>query len=66
MNKVFRWILLLLCMGTVWSSFWPLFLGIARARSGFGIADYGPLLALALLLWASVAFMAWLICHNSN
>jgi hypothetical protein len=67
MNKALCWILLLLCTAVGWAGFWPLYLGVATARSGSGFTEYGPLLALAVLLFgAATSFAAWLICRTSN
>jgi hypothetical protein len=48
----------LVLLGVAWVAAWPLYLGIAGARSGQGIADYGPLLAVGALFLGGAVFLA--------
>ncbi len=54
-------------MGGIWLGLWPLWLGVAKARAGFGFADYGPPLVLGMIVTAGVcALSTWISRRNSN
>ena len=59
--KMGRWILYMLCWVLGWAGIWPLYLGIAKAHSGLGFADYGPLLILGIAqMVVGTAIAVWI------